>query len=173
MPLPRIALGQAADPVRERVATELPSLVSLYKHFHANPELSFMEVETAKRLAAELRAAGLTVTTGIGGHGIVGILKNGPGPTLLIRADMDGLPVQEETGLPYASKKQLVDEQGNTVYTMHACGHDVHITSFVGTARILGQLRDQWSGTLVMIGQPAWDFNSPACRCSRGVRGCE
>ena len=101
-----------------------------------------MEVETAKRLAAELRAAGLTVTTGIGGHGIVGILKNGPGPTLLIRADMDGLPVQEETGLPYASKKQLVDEQGNTVYTMHACGHDVHITSFVGTARMLGQLRD-------------------------------
>ena len=124
-----------------------------------------MEVETAKRLAAELRPAGLTVTTGIGGHGIVGILKNGPGPTLLIRADMNGLP--------YASKKQLVDEQGNTVYTMHACGHDVHITSFVGTARMLGQLRDQWSGTLVMIGQPAWDFNSPACRCSRGVRGCE
>ena len=154
-----LALGQAADPVRERVAkgvaTELPLLVSLYKNFHANPELSFMEVETAKRLAAELRAAGLTVTTGIGGHGIVGILKNGPGPTLLIRADMDGLPVQEETGLPYASKKQMVDEQGNTVYTMHACGHDVHITSFVGTARMLGQLRDQWSGTLVMIGQPA------------------
>ena len=154
-----LALGQAADPVRERVAkgvaTELPSLVSLYKHFHANPELSFMEVETAKRLAAGLRAAGLKVTTGVGGHGIVGILKNGPGPTLLIRADMDGLPVQEETGLPYASKKQMVDEQGNTVYTMHACGHDVHITSFVGTARMLGQLRDQWSGTLVMIGQPA------------------
>ena len=106
-------------------------------------------------MAAELRAAGLTVTTGVGGHGIVGILKNGPGPTLLIRADMDALPVQEETGLPYASKKQMVDEQGNTVYTMHACGHDVHITSFVGTARMLGQLRDQWSGTLVMIGQPA------------------
>ena len=97
----------------------------------------------------------MKVTTGVGGHGIVGILKNGPGPTLLIRADMDGLPVQEETGLPYASKKQMVDEQGNTVYTMHACGHDVHITSFVGTARMLGQLRDQWSGTLVMIGQPA------------------
>ena len=154
-----LALGQAADPVRDRVAkgvaAELPSLVSLYKHFHANPELSFMEVETARRMAAELRDAGLTVTTGVGGHGLVGVLKNGPGPTLLIRADMDALPVREETGLPHASKKQVTDEHGNTVDTMHACGHDVHMTSFVGTARLLGQLRDAWSGTLVMIGQPA------------------
>ena len=152
-------LGQAADPVRDRVVKgvgiELPSLVSLYKHFHANPELSFMEAETAKRLAAELRLAGLTVTTGVGGHGLVGVLKNGDGPTLLIRADMDGLPVQEETGLPYASEKQMIDDQGNSVYTMHACGHDVHITSFVGTARMLSKFRDWWSGTLVMIGQPA------------------
>ncbi|MCH2384518.1 MAG: M20/M25/M40 family metallo-hydrolase, partial [Pedosphaera sp.] len=154
-----LALGQAADPTQDRVAkgvaAELPSLVSLYKHFHANPELSFMEVETAKRLAAELRDAGLTVSTGIGGHGLVGVLKNGDGPTLLIRADMDGLPVREETGLPHASTKQMADDLGNTVYTMHACGHDVHMTSFVGTARLLGQLRDRWSGTLVMIGQPA------------------
>jgi len=154
-----VALGQAADPTRDRVtkgvAAELPSLVSLYKHFHANPELSFMEAETAKRLAAELREAGLTVSTGIGGHGLVGVLKNGNGPTLLIRADMDGLPVREETGLPHASTKQMADDSGNTVYTMHACGHDVHMTSFVGTARLLGQLRDRWRGTLVMIGQPA------------------
>ncbi|MBC8245773.1 MAG: amidohydrolase, partial [Verrucomicrobia bacterium] len=154
-----LALGQAADPTQERVANgvaaELPSLVSLYKHFHANPELSFMEAETAKRMAAELRDAGLTVTTGVGGHGLVGVLKNGDGPTLLIRADMDGLPVREETGLPHASKKQMTDDSGNTVHTMHACGHDVHMTSFIGTARLLGQLRDAWSGTLVMIGQPA------------------
>ncbi len=154
-----LAFGQAADPIQDRVAkrvaAELPSLVSLYKHFHTNPELSFMEAETAKRLAAELREAGLTVTPGVGGHGLVGVLKNGDGPTLLIRADMDGLPVQEETGLPHASKKQMTDDQGNTVYTMHACGHDVHMTSFIGTARMLGALRDQWSGTLVMIGQPA------------------
>lgn len=154
-----LALGQAADPTQDRVAkgvaAELPSLVSLYKHFHANPELSFMEAETAKRLAAELSEAGLTVSTGIGGHGLVGVLKNGDGPTLLIRADMDGLPVREETGLPHASTKQMADDLGNTVYTMHACGHDVHMTSFVGTARLLGQLRDRWSGTLVMIGQPA------------------
>ena len=154
-----LTLGQAADPTQDRVAkgvaAELPSLVSLYKHFHANPELSFMEAETAKRLAAELRDAGLTVSTGIGGHGLVGVLKNGDGPTLLIRADMDGLPVREETGLPHASTKQMADDLGNTVYTMHACGHDVHMTSFVGTARLLGQLRDRWSGTLVMIGQPA------------------
>jgi hippurate hydrolase len=154
-----LALGQAADPTQDRVAkgvaAELPSLVSLYKHFHANPELSFMEAETAKRLAAELREAGLKVTTGVGGHGLVGVLKNGDGPTLLIRADMDGLPVREETGLSHASTKQVADDLGNTVYTMHACGHDVHMTSFVGTARLLGQLRDRWSGTLVMIGQPA------------------
>jgi len=154
-----LALGQAADPTQDRVAkgvaAELPSLVSLYKHFHANPELSFMEAETAKRLAAELRTAGLKVTTGVGGHGLVGMLKNGDGPTLLIRTDLDGLPVREETGLPHASKKQMTDDLGNTVYTMHACGHDVHMTSFVGTARLLGKLRDRWSGTLVMIGQPA------------------
>ena len=154
-----LSLVQAADSIKDRVAAavdnELPSLVSLYKHLHANPELSFMEVKTAKRLAAELGEAGLQITSGVGGHGLVGVLKNGDGPTLLIRADMDGLPVQEETGLPYASKKQMADDLGNTVYTMHACGHDVHMTSFVGTARLLGQLRDVWSGTLVMIGQPA------------------
>ena len=154
-----LALVQAADSIKDRVAAavdnELPSLVSLYKHLHANPELSFMEVKTAKRLAAELGAAGLQITSSVGGHGLVGVLKNGDGPTLLIRADMDGLPVQEETGLPHASKKQMADDLGNTVYTMHACGHDVHMTSFVGTARLLGKLRDAWSGTLVMIGQPA------------------
>ena len=154
-----LSLVQAADSIKDRVAAavdnELPSLVSLYKHLHANPELSFMEVKTAKRLAAELGEAGLQITSGVGGHGLVGVLKNGDGPTLLIRADMDGLPVQEETGLPYASKKQMADDLGNTVYTMHACGHDVHMTSFVGTARLLDQLRDVWSGTLVMIGQPA------------------
>ncbi|MFL3666435.1 MAG: hypothetical protein ACJ06V_07615, partial [Verrucomicrobiota bacterium] len=107
------ALGKAADPTQDRVAkgvaAELPSLVSLYKHFHANPELSFMEAETAKRLADEFRDAGLTVSTGIG-------------PTLLIRADMDASPVQEETGLSQASKKQMADDLGNTVYTMHAVG---------------------------------------------------
>ena len=154
-----LALVQAADSIKDRVAAavdnELPSLVSLYKHLHANPELSFMEVKTAKRLAAELGEAGLQITPSVGGHGLVGVLKNGDGPTLLIRADMDGLPVQEETDLPHASKKQMADDLGNTVYTMHACGHDVHMTSFVGTARLLGQLRDAWSGTLVMIGQPA------------------
>ena len=154
-----LSLVQSADSIKDRVAAavdnELPSLVSLYKHLHANPELSFMEVKTAKRLAAELGEAGLQITSGVGGHGLVGVLKNGDGPTLLIRADMDGLPVQEETGLPHASKKQMTDDLGNTVYTMHACGHDVHMTSFVGTARLLGQLRDVWSGTLVMIGQPA------------------
>ena len=139
-----LALVQAADSIKDRVAVavdkELPSLVSLYKHFHSNPELSFMEAETAKRLAAELGEAGLQLTPSVGGHGLVGVLKNGDGPTLLIRADMDGLPVQEETGLPHASKKQMTDGLGNMVYTMHACGHDVHMTSFVGTN---SRLRDE------------------------------
>ena len=131
------------------------NLEALYKHFHANPELSFKEFETAKRLAAEIRALGYDVTEGVGGTGIVAVLKNGDGPTVMIRADMDGLPVLEDTGLSYASKARQVSVDGQEKPVMHACGHDVHITSLVGTARQLMARRDQWSGTLVLIGQPA------------------
>lgn len=135
--------------------SELPSLVTLYKQLHANPELSMHEVETAAVVAKELRAAGFEVTEKVGGHGLVGVLKNGEGPTLLVRTDLDALPVKEQTGAPYASTKVVKDDTGREVNVMHACGHDIHMTSFIGTARVLSKLRDQWKGTLVLIGQPA------------------
>lgn len=138
------------------VKGEMPSLVALYQQLHANPELSLQETETAARLSKELRAAGFEVAEGLGGNGVVGVLRSGVGgPTILIRTDMDALPVKEQTGVPYASQKVVRDDQGREVSVMHACGHDIHMASFVGTARVLGKLRDDWQGTLVMIGQPA------------------
>lgn len=145
---------QAADPAA-LVKEQLPSLVTLYQQLHANPELSMHEVETAAVIARELRAAGLEVTEKFGGHGLVGVLKNGEGPTILVRTDLDALPVKEQTGAPYASTKRVKDDLGRDVDVMHACGHDIHMTSFIGTARVLSRLRDQWKGTLIMIGQPA------------------
>lgn len=130
-------------------------LQDLYKHLHAHPELSFQEKESAKRMAKELREAGFTVTEQVGGHGVVGVLKNGPGPVILVRADMDGLPVLEETNLPYASKVKTKDGDGKEVSVMHACGHDIHMTVWVGTARALAARKKEWKGTLVFIGQPA------------------
>lgn len=135
--------------------SELPSLVSLYKELHSNPELSMQEGETAARIAKELRQAGFEVTDKVGGHGVVGVLRNGAGPVILVRTDMDALPVKEQTGLPYASTRSAKDDSGRQVDVMHACGHDLHMASFIGTARALSKLRDHWKGTLVMIGQPA------------------
>ncbi len=133
----------------------LPELTALYTHLHKNPELSFREDATAKRVAEELRKAGVEVTTGVGKLGVVGVLKNGPGPTLLLRSDMDALPVKELTGLPYASLATTVDGDGKTVSVMHACGHDIHMTCLVGTARWLASHKDQWKGSILFIGQPA------------------
>ncbi len=130
-------------------------LAPLYDHFHRNPELSFLETKTAARLAAELRAAGFQVTEGVGKTGVVAILKNGPGPMVMMRADMDGLPVLEKSGLPNASKAIQKDMEGNLTPVTHACGHDVHMTSLVGTARRMAAERGTWSGTLMLIGQPA------------------
>lgn len=131
-------------------------LKPLFEHFHANPELSLTEHKTAERLANELLQAGYSVTTDVGGTGVVAILKNGDGPTVMMRADMDGLPVEEKSGLSYASKATQVSPiTGQEVPVMHACGHDVHITSLVGTARRMQATKDQWSGTLMLIGQPA------------------
>ncbi len=128
----------------------------LFKHFHQNPELSTVENKTAARMATELRNAGFEVTEGVGGTGVVAILKNGEGPLVSMRADMDGLPVEEKSGLSYASKAKQIDPvTGNEVFVMHACGHDVHITSLVGTARRMQAIKDQWSGTLMLIVQPA------------------
>ena len=146
--------AMAAD-LKAIAATELPSLVALYEDLHANPELSLHEERTAAIIAKELREAGLEVTEKVGGYGIVGVLKNGEGPVILVRTDLDALPIKEQTGLPYASTKTTKDDLGREVPVMHACGHDIHMACFVGTARALNHLRDQWSGTVVMIGQPA------------------
>src|ERR1035441_8675221 len=145
----------ARDSVQSGVVRECPSLFELYKHLHSHPELSFQEAQSAARVADELRKAGCEVTAGVGKGGVVGLLRNGAGPTLLLRADMDALPVKELTGLPYASTVMGKDPQGKDVPVMHACGHDIHMTWLVGAARVLGQIKDQWQGTLVFIGQPA------------------
>jgi hippurate hydrolase len=143
------------EQIEAAVKKDASSLEELYKTFHAAPELSLMEKETARRFADELRKSGFTVTEGVGGYGVVGVLENGKGKTLLLRTDLDALPVKEETGAPYASTVQTKDRTGATVNVMHACGHDVHMTCVVGTARALSNLKDQWQGTLVVIGQPA------------------
>ena len=152
-----VAAGSAVgETLQDAVARDYDDhLADLFVHFHQNPELSFLEVETAARLAVELRAAGVEVTEGVGGTGIVGMMENGPGPLVLVRADMDGLPVREQSGLAYASSVTQVDITGEEVPVMHACGHDMHITSMVGTARRLAELKDQWSGTVMFVGQPA------------------
>ena len=148
--------AHGAEFLRESIAKDYDeNLEELYLHFHRNPELSNLEFETSKRLAAEIRTFGYEVTEGVGGTGIVAVMKNGPGPTIMIRADMDGLPVKEDSGLDYASVATQVDEHGIEQPVMHACGHDVHITALVGTARQMAERSDDWSGTLVLIGQPA------------------
>jgi hippurate hydrolase len=131
------------------------NLQTLFVHFHQNPELSGKETQTAARLAQELRALGLEVTERVGGTGVVAIARNGSGPTVLLRADMDGLPIEERSGLPYASKVRQLDASGVERGVMHACGHDTHITSLVGTARQLLARKSQWRGTIVFVGQPA------------------
>jgi len=153
------ALAQPAwaeDQLRADVAADYEAkLAPLFQWFHRNPELSHLEFKTAERLAAEIRALGYEVTEGVGGTGVVAVLHNGEGPTVLIRADMDGLPIREQSGSPYASTVTQKDRDGEIKPVMHACGHDTHITSLVGTARQLAARKDQWSGTLVLIGQPA------------------
>jgi hippurate hydrolase len=134
---------------------EIKGLVSLYQHLHASPELSLIEVKTAARLAEEIRKLGYDVTEKVGGNGIVAVLKNGPGPVVLIRTDMDALPIVEQTGLSYASKVRMKDSNGVEVGVMHACGHDIHMTCWVGTARVLAATKGRWSGTVVFIAQPA------------------
>jgi len=131
------------------------NLASLFDHFHRHPELSGQEVQTAARMAQELRALGYTVTENVGGHGVVAVLENGPGTTVLIRADMDGLPIEERSGAPNPSRHKQIDRDGSEQFVMHACGHDTHITALVGTARQMMARKDKWSGTLVLIAQPA------------------
>jgi hippurate hydrolase len=132
-----------------------PSLDALYIDLHKNPELSLHEEKTAAKMAARLRAVGFEVTEHVGGHGVVGVLRNGAGPTVLVRTDMDALPIKEQTGLPYASTVSTKNDAGETVSVMHACGHDIHMASWVGAATLLARSRDRWHGTVVFVGQPA------------------
>jgi hippurate hydrolase len=156
------ATAAPADALAAAVAKDLPTLLALYRDLHQNPELSGQEVKTAAKLAALVKGLGFEVTTGVGKTGVVAVLRNGPGPVLLIRTDTDGLPVVEATGLPYASKVRAITDEGIESGVMHACGHDTHMTAWVGTAQRLVALKDQWSGTLVMIAQPAEERGSGA-----------
>ncbi len=142
------------NPLRSAIAADMPSLMPIYRDLHANPELSMQETRTAAKLAAEAKRLGFAVTTGVGKTGVVAVMRNGPGPVLMIRADMDGLPVVEATGLPFASKVRATGTEGIESGVMHACGHDTHMTTWIAVARRMSALKSQWSGTLVMIGQP-------------------
>ncbi len=143
------------DDLSQWLDAHVVDLVKVYQHLHQNPELSFHEEQTAVSLAAELRQAGFETTTGVGGHGVVALLKNGDGPTVMFRCDLDALPVTEETGLAFASKVTTKDDEGATVGVMHACGHDIHITNLIAIARYMASHRHDWQGTLMLIGQPA------------------
>lgn len=166
-----VALGGsalAAAPVTSRpqalqgLDALYPDLDALYRNLHQSPELSGQEEKTAAKMAERLRALGYEVTQKVGGHGVVAILRNGKGPTVMVRAEMDALPVEEKTGLPYASKVQAKDPAGRTVPVMHACGHDVHMTAWVGTATLLARSKDRWRGTVMMVAQPAEELGSGA-----------
>ncbi|HLN27256.1 MAG TPA: amidohydrolase [Gemmataceae bacterium] len=172
--LPKIAAAtdpklQPSEGLKERmrdvtgqIEKNSADLETLYKYFHSHPELSLVEEHTSARLAQEIKGLGFDVTTKVGGYGVVAILKNGPGPTVLVRTDMDALPVVEQTSLPYASKVRTRDRNGNDVGAMHACGHDMHMTCWIGTARTLASLKDKWQGTLMFIAQPAEEIGTGA-----------
>lgn len=158
----KIKLLLAAALLSLAPAAQAETLMDVYKHLHANPELSSMETETAAYLATRMKKLGFEVTENFGGTGVVSVMKNGPGKTIMIRADMDGLPVKENTGLPYASTVIKKDRFGDEWPVMHACGHDIHMTTFLGTAQELVANKDLWSGTLVMILQPAEEISHGA-----------
>ncbi len=140
--------------VDAQVGRHYGAVEALYKHLHANPELAFEEVNTAKRLAQELRALGFEVTEGVGKTGVVGLLRNGNGPTVMVRTELDALPMEEKTGLPYASKVKT-NYQGKESFVAHSCGHDLHMAAWIGTAKTLVALKDRWQGTLMFVAQPA------------------
>src|SRR5580704_16536793 len=155
----------AAEPWRApsaQIDAVYPQVESLYLDLHRNPELSYHEEKTAAKIADQLRKLGYDVTTGFGGTGVVGVFKNGSGPVVMLRAELDALPVPEKTGLPYASKVTAKDDSGKEVPVMHACGHDVHMAAIIGTAEVMAQTKSTWHGTLVLIGQPAEETISGA-----------
>jgi hippurate hydrolase len=148
--------------LHQAIAGDMPALMALYRDLHANPELSMQETRSAGLMAAEARRLGFTVTSGVGGTGVVAVMENGPGPVLMLRADMDALPVEEETGLAFASRVRGRTREGLETGIMHACGHDTHMAAWVGTARRMVALRSQWSGTLVMVAQPGEETSQGA-----------
>jgi hippurate hydrolase len=154
--------AQIADKISKEARRQSEYAYELCRHLHQNPELSFQEKETALRMAAELRQAGLEVTENFSGNSVAGIFKNGEGPVIMIRTDMDALPVQEKTGLDFSSVKTATDRDGNEVSVMHACGHDIHMSVWTGAIRALTALRDHWKGTLVVIAQQAEEFSGGA-----------
>ncbi|WP_226412911.1 M20 metallopeptidase family protein [Shewanella glacialimarina] len=156
------AFANANVPLSSSVNKALPQLESLYIHLHQNPELSYHEKNSSARMAQELTSLGFTVTENFGGYGVVGIFKNGKGPTVMIRADTDGLPIIEQTGKSYASKVTTLDASNNKVGVMHGCGHDIHMTSLIGTAQQLMQHKADWKGTLMMVAQPAEEVGGGA-----------
>jgi hippurate hydrolase len=148
------AAPTTAAPLADAIRADMPQLMTLYRDLHANPELSMQEVRTPAKLAPEMRKLGYEVTEHVGKTGLVAVMKNGPGPVLLIRADMDALPVKEQTGLPFASTATGKLPDGTETPVMHACGHDTHITTWLATGKRLAAMKDQWSGTVVMVLQP-------------------
>jgi len=156
------AQAKASHPALAPLDGLMPDLEKLYLDLHQSPELSQHEEKTSAKMADRLRALGYEVTTGFGGYGVVGILRNGKGPTVMIRTDLDALPVEEKTGAPYASKVRTKDDAGNDVAVMHACGHDTHMTSWVGAGTLLARGKDKWRGMVMMIGQPDEEKDSGA-----------
>jgi hippurate hydrolase len=154
LPVLLCATAFAQNPSKQLSAV-YPDAYNLYLDLHEHPELSLHETSTAAKLAAQFRALGYEVTEHVGGTGIVAIMKNGPGPTIMLRTELDALPVEEKTGLPYASKVRTKDDAGHDVPVMHACGHDLHMAAIVGTAAVMARSKDSWHGTLMLIGQPA------------------
>ena len=148
-----LAILFAAAPL-EGLDQLYPQLDALYLDLHRHPELSMKEQQTSARMADELRKLGYEVTSGVGGTGVVGVLRNGKGPTVLLRTELDALPIEEKTGLPYASTATGVNAAGQTVPVMHACGHDAHMAAWTGAAALLARMKDRWRGTVLMIGQP-------------------
>jgi hippurate hydrolase len=142
-------------PSKAEVDSVYPDIENLYKDLHQNPELAFQEVRTRAKLAARVKALGYEVTTGVGRTGIVAVMKNGPGPTVMLRTELDALPVEEKTGWPFASKVTMKTAAGQTTPVMHACGHDIHMSAWAGTAQLMAEHKDRWHGTLVLVGQPA------------------
>jgi hippurate hydrolase len=166
---PHAQTGRAprTTPAPSEIDAIYPDIEALYIDLHRHPELAFQETQTAATLASRVKALGFDVTTGVGRTGIVAVMKNGPGPTVMLRTELDALPVEEKTGLPFASTATTTNAAGQTVHVMHACGHDIHMSAWAGTARLMAEHRDRWSGTLVMVGQPAEEAGGGAAAMLR------